>query len=86
MSEQNEATAVRLLDESPPVRNGSGFIGRDNVPMDYLLLDEYSRAWRRGRAVAAAVVNIEIEQRVKIGLMGRKRIRICDHAGRLHFD
>src|SRR6266446_267062 len=66
VSEQNEATAVRLLDESPPVRNGSGFIGRDNVPADYLLLDEDSRAVVGAvERVAPAVVNIEIEQRVK---------------------
>ena len=65
VSEQNEASAARLLDESQP-RNGSGFTGRDDVPTDYSLLDEYSRAVVGAvERVASAVVNIEIQQRSK---------------------
>ena len=66
VSEQNEATALRLLDESPQPRNSSGFTGRDDVPTDYSLLDEYSRAVVGAvERVASAVVNIEIQQRSK---------------------
>ena len=65
VSEQDEPTAMSLLDNSQP-RNGSGFTGRNDVSTDDLLLDEYSRSVVSAVArVAPAVVNIEIEQRVK---------------------
>jgi S1-C subfamily serine protease len=65
VSEQGEPTAMSLLDKSQP-RNGSGFTGRNGVSTDDLLLDEYSRSVVSAVArVAPAVVNIEIEQRVK---------------------
>jgi S1-C subfamily serine protease len=65
VSEQDEPTAVSLLDQPQP-RNGSGFTGRNDVSTDDLLLDEYSRSVVSAVArVAPAVVNIEIEQRVK---------------------
>jgi S1-C subfamily serine protease len=65
VSEQDEPTAMSLLDKSQP-RNGSGFTGRNDVSTDDLLLDEYSRSVVSAVArVAPAVVNIEIEQRVK---------------------
>ena len=67
VSEQDEPTAMSLLDKSQP-RNGSGFTGRNDVSTDDLLLDEYSRSVVSAVArVAPAVVNIEIEQRVKNG-------------------
>jgi S1-C subfamily serine protease len=65
LSEKDEPTAVSLLDKPKP-RNGSGFTGRNDVSTDDLLLDEYSRSVVSAVArVAPAVVNIEIEQRVK---------------------
>jgi S1-C subfamily serine protease len=65
VSEQDEPTAVSLLDKPQP-RNGSGFTGRNDVSTDDLLLDEYSRSVVSAVArVAPAVVNIEIEQRAK---------------------
>jgi S1-C subfamily serine protease len=65
VSEQDEPTARSLLDKSQR-RNGSGFTGRNDVSNDDLLLDEYSRSVVSAVArVAPAVVNIEIEQRVK---------------------
>jgi len=65
VSEQGEPTAMSLLNKSQP-RNGSGFTGRNGVSTDDLLLDEYSRSVVSAVArVAPAVVNIEIEQRVK---------------------
>jgi len=50
----------------PPAQNASGFTSRNDVSTDDLLLDEYSRSVVSAVArVAPAVVNIEIEQRVK---------------------
>src|SRR5438094_2024502 len=67
VSEQDEPTAMSLLGEPKP-QNGSGFTSRNDVSTDDLLLDEYSRAVVSAVArVAPAVVNIEIEQRVKNG-------------------
>src|SRR5438034_9332415 len=66
-SEQAEPTAMSLLGEPKP-QNGSGFTSRNDVSTDDLLLDEYSRSVVSAVArVAPAVVNIEIEQRVKNG-------------------
>src|SRR5947199_8742884 len=65
VSEQNEPTAMSLVGE-PPAQNASGFTSRNDVSTDDLLLDEYSRSVVSAVArVAPAVVNIEIEQRVK---------------------
>src|SRR6266404_3027001 len=65
VSEQDEPTAMSLMDKSQP-RNGSGFTGRNDVSTDDLLLDEYSRSVVSAVArVARGVVNIEIEERVK---------------------
>jgi S1-C subfamily serine protease len=65
VSEQDEPTAMSLLGKSQP-QNGSGFTSRNDVSTDDLLLDEYSRSVVSAVArVAPAVVNIEIEQRVK---------------------
>src|SRR5437867_2406335 len=67
VSEQDEPTAMSLLGEPKP-QNGSGFTSRNDVSTDDLLLDEYSRSVVSAVArVAPAVVNIEIEQRVKNG-------------------
>src|SRR5438045_9477012 len=68
VSEQNEPPAMSLVGE-PPAQNASGFTSRNDVSTDDLLLDEYSRSVVSAVAwVAPAVVNIEIEQRVKNGL------------------
>ncbi len=65
VSEQDVATAMSLLGRSEP-QNGSGFTGGDDMPTDYSLLDEYSRAVVGAvELVAPAVVNIEIQQRSK---------------------
>src|SRR5437867_6900004 len=65
VSEQDEPTAMSLVGE-PPAQNASGFTSRNDVSTDDLLLDEYSRSVVSAVArVAPAVVNIEIEQRVK---------------------
>ena len=67
VSEQDEPTAMSVLGEPKP-QNGSGFTSRNDVSTDDLLLDEYSRSVVSAVArVAPAVVNIEIEQRVKNG-------------------
>src|SRR5881227_656829 len=64
--EEDEPAVVPLLNESPQPRNGSGFGDGSDVPSDYSLLDEYSRTVvSAAERVAPAVVNIEIEQRVK---------------------
>ncbi len=63
--EEDTPAAVRLLNEPEP-RNGSGFTGRNDVPSDYSLLDEYSRTVVGAvHRVAPAVANIEIQQRNK---------------------
>jgi len=65
LSEKDEPTAMSLLGEPQP-QNGFGFTSRNDVSTDDLLLDEYSRSVVSAVArVAPAVVNIEIEQRVK---------------------
>jgi S1-C subfamily serine protease len=65
LSEKDKPTAMSLLGEPQP-QNGSGFTNRNDVFTDDLLLDEYSRSVVSAVArVAPAVVNIEIEQRVK---------------------
>jgi S1-C subfamily serine protease len=61
--EEDEPAAVRLLNESPQPGNGSGFAGRNDIPSDYSLLDEYSRTVVGAvDRVAPAVGNIEIQQ------------------------
>src|ERR687892_115088 len=61
--EEDEPAAVRLLNESPQPGNGSGFAGRNDIPIDYSLLDEYSRTVVGAvERVAPAVANIEIQQ------------------------
>lgn len=63
--EEGEPAAVRLLNEPQP-GNGSGFAGRNDLPSDYSLLDEYSRTVVGAvDRVAPAVANIEIQQRSK---------------------
>src|SRR5437879_7516466 len=58
---------MSLLGEQKP-DNGSGYTIGNDVSTDDLLLDEYSRSVVSAVArVAPAVVNIEIEQRVKNG-------------------
>jgi S1-C subfamily serine protease len=64
-SEQDQPAAISLLNESQP-RNGSGPIGISDVSSDDSLLDEYSRSVVSAVSrVSPAVVNIEIEQRIK---------------------
>ncbi len=65
VSEQDEPTAVSLLNESQP-RDGFGSMGRSDISADDSLLDEYSRSVVSAVSrVAPAVVNIEIQQRAK---------------------
>src|SRR2546426_3949524 len=64
--EEDEPAAVPLLNQSLQPRNGSGFGDGSDVPSDYSLLDEYSRTVvSAAERVAPAVVNIEIQQRIK---------------------
>ena len=65
MTEEDEPGPVRLLNESQP-RNGRAFEGSSDIPSDYSLLDEYSRAVGSAvERVAPAVANIEIQQQSK---------------------
>jgi S1-C subfamily serine protease len=63
--EKNKPAAVCLLNDPQP-RTGSGFAGKNDIPSDYSLLDEYSRTVVSAvDRVAPAVANIEIQQRSK---------------------
>jgi S1-C subfamily serine protease len=66
VAEQGEPAAVRLLNESQPLRDEPGLTSRNDISSDDSLLDEYSRSVVSAVArVAPAVVNIEIQQRAK---------------------
>jgi S1-C subfamily serine protease len=63
--EKDKPAAVCLLNDPQP-RTGSGFAGKNDIPSDYSLLDEYSRTVVSAvDRVAPAVANIEIQQRSK---------------------
>jgi len=63
--QKDKPAAVRLLSDPQP-QDGSGFAGKNDIPSDYSLLDEYSRTVVSAvDRVAPAVANIEIQQRSK---------------------
>src|SRR4030095_7656101 len=63
--QKDKPAAVRLLSD-PQWQDGSGFAGKNDIPSDYSLLDEYSRTVVSAvDRVAPAVANIEIQQRSK---------------------
>jgi S1-C subfamily serine protease len=63
--QKDKPAAVRLLSD-PQWQDGSGFAGKNDIPSDNSLLDEYSRTVVSAvDRVAPAVANIEIQQRSK---------------------
>jgi S1-C subfamily serine protease len=63
--QKDKPAAVRLLSD-PQWQDGSGFAGKNDIPSDYSLLDEYSRTVVSAvDRVAPGVANIEIQQRSK---------------------
>src|SRR4029453_1299663 len=65
VTEEDEPDPVRLLNEAQPAK-GRAFGGSNDIPSDYSLLDEYSRAVVSAvERVAPAVANIEIQQQSK---------------------
>ena len=63
--QKDKRATVRLLNDPQP-QDGSGLAGKNDIPSDYSVLDEYSRTVVSAvDRVAPAVANIEIQQRSK---------------------